>query len=161
MDDEGELDAAGRPEPPHHPPGTAPLPDWWWRLDVTWRRVIFGGFAVAVVGFVVLGISVVIGDDGEGGVVGTEAERFVDALPPDRVALWDSLADCETGGDWTNVNDPFYGGLQFTIESWQAVGGLGRADQVPRVEQIMRAERLYDEQGWGAWPNCSAQLGLR
>ena len=160
MDDDGELDAREAAEHAHRPPGTAPLPSWWWRLDVTWRRVIFGGLAVAVLGLFLFGVSRIVGDDGDGGVVQTEAERFVDGLSDQRVATWDALAECESEGDWAKINDPFYGGLQFTIESWQAVGGLGRADQVPRAEQIMRAELLFEEQGWNAWPNCSAQLGL-
>lgn len=110
---------------------------------------------MAVVGAVAFGVgSLRRGDDR------TEAERFVAGLPDDRVALWDAVAECESTGDWTSVNDPFYGGLQFTIDSWQEVGGLGRADQVPREEQIMRAEFLLELQGWDAWPVCSAQLGL-
>ncbi len=159
-------DGGGDPEEregqdrPSHPPGTAPLPGWWWRLDVRWRRVIFGAVVIVVLVAGALVIRAVFGGGGDG-IIRTEAEIFVDQLPPDRVALWDSLAECESEGDWTLINDPFYGGLQFTIESWQAVGGLGRADQVPREEQIMRAEMLYDEQGWNAWPNCSGQLGLR
>ncbi len=140
------------------PAGTAPLPGWWWRLDLRWRRLLFVVVVVVAVGSVAAVVNSVLSGDG---VVRTEAERFVDDLPAERVELWDELAECETEGDWTSINDPFYGGLQFTIESWQAVGGLGRADQVPREEQIMRAEVLLDEQGWEAWPNCAAQLGLR
>jgi hypothetical protein len=30
-----------------------------------------------------------------------------------------------------------------------------------RAEQIRVAENLLDMQGWGAWPTCSRQLGLR
>ena len=159
-DDTDETSPLGGSEPDgnERPPGTAPLPDWWWHLDVRWRRAIFAVVLVIAAGSVVLVISNLVGGDG---VVRTEAERFVDDLPAERVELWDSLAECESEGDWTSINDPFYGGLQFTIESWQAVGGLGRADQVPREEQIMRAEMLLDEQGWDAWPNCAGQLGLR
>ncbi|MEO1061437.1 MAG: transglycosylase family protein [Actinomycetota bacterium] len=140
------------------PSGTAPLPDWWWRLDLRWRRTVFAAVLVIVLGAVGLVVNNLVSGDG---VVRSEADRFVDDLPDERVELWDAVAECETEGDWTSINDPFYGGLQFTIESWQAVGGLGRADQVPRTEQIMRAEMLLDEQGWDAWPNCAAQLGLR
>lgn len=148
----------------HRPHGTAPLPAWWWRLDLRWRRAVFAVVVVVVVGSLGLVINNLLGGDDDSSspvVVRTEAERFVDDLPPERVELWDSVAECETEGDWTSINDPFYGGLQFTIQSWQAMGGLGRADQVPREEQIMRAEMLLEEQGWDAWPNCAAQLGLR
>lgn len=150
--DEAAADESGRPA------GTAPLPEWWWSLELRWRRAVFALLVVLVLGSVGLVVRSVLDGDG---VLRTEAERFVDDLPNERVELWDAIAECETEGDWTSINDPFYGGLQFTIDSWQAVGGLGRADQVPRAEQIMRAEMLLDVQGWDAWPNCAAQLGLR
>ena len=76
--------------------------------------------------------------------------------------VWDDLAECESGGNWSiNTGNGFYGGLQFTLSSWRAVGGTGRPDQNSREEQIFRAEKLKDIQGWGAWPACSRKLGLR
>lgn len=77
-------------------------------------------------------------------------------------SVWDRLAQCESGGNWAiNTGNGFYGGLQFTISSWQAVGGSGLPSNASREEQIMRAERLLAIQGWGAWPACTAKLGLR
>lgn len=76
-------------------------------------------------------------------------------------SVWDELAQCESGGDWSiNTGNGFYGGLQFTLSSWQAVGGIGYPNQASQQEQIMRAEILQSEQGWGAWPVCSAKIGL-
>jgi LysM repeat protein len=76
-------------------------------------------------------------------------------------SVWDSLAACESGGNWAiNTGNGFYGGLQFTLSSWQAVGGSGYPNQASREEQIARAEMLKARQGWGAWPACSAKLGL-
>ena len=76
-------------------------------------------------------------------------------------SVWDRLAQCESGGNWSiNTGNGFYGGLQFTLSSWRAVGGSGLPSQARREEQIMRAEKLKASQGWGAWPACSAQLGL-
>lgn len=76
-------------------------------------------------------------------------------------SVWDRLADCESGGNWsTDTGNGFYGGLQFTLSSWQAVGGSGYPSQASRSEQIARAQQLLASQGWGAWPACSAQLGL-
>lgn len=76
--------------------------------------------------------------------------------------VWDRLAQCESGGNWSiNTGNGFYGGLQFTLSSWRAVGGSGYPHQASKAEQIARAERLKAVQGWGAWPACSRKLGLR
>ncbi len=76
--------------------------------------------------------------------------------------IWDKLAHCESSGNWAiNTGNGYYGGLQFTLSSWQAVGGSGYPHHAPKSEQIARAEVLKDMQGWGAWPACSAKLGLR
>lgn len=76
-------------------------------------------------------------------------------------SVWDSLARCEAGGNWAiNTGNGFYGGLQFTLSSWRAVGGSGYPNQASREEQIMRGQMLQARQGWGAWPACSAKLGL-
>lgn len=74
---------------------------------------------------------------------------------------WDRLAECESGGNWSiNTGNGFYGGLQFQQSSWQAAGGSGMPHQASKAEQIRVAENLLSMQGWGAWPSCSAQLGL-
>lgn len=76
--------------------------------------------------------------------------------------VWDRLAQCESGGNWAiNTGNGFYGGLQFSLSSWQAVGGSGYPHQASKAEQIARAQKLQSMQGWGAWPACSAKLGLR
>lgn len=76
-------------------------------------------------------------------------------------SIWDSIAQCESGGNWSiNTGNGFYGGLQFTLSSWQAVGGTGYPNDASRSEQIMRAQILQSEQGWGAWPVCSVEVGL-
>jgi hypothetical protein len=76
-------------------------------------------------------------------------------------SVWDEIAQCESGGNWNiNTGNGFYGGLQFTLSSWRSVGGSGYPNEASRAEQIARAEILQARQGWGAWPACSAQLGL-
>jgi LysM repeat protein len=76
-------------------------------------------------------------------------------------SVWDQIAACESGGNWAiNTGNGFYGGLQFTLSSWQGVGGSGYPNQASREEQIMRGQMLQARQGWGAWPACSAKLGL-
>ncbi len=77
-------------------------------------------------------------------------------------STWDALARCEAGGNWSiNTGNGYYGGLQFSLSSWRAVGGSAYPHQASRVEQIQRGDRLQKLQGWGAWPSCSRQLGLR
>ena len=76
-------------------------------------------------------------------------------------ATWDSLAQCESGGNWNiNTGNGFYGGVQFTQQSWNGVGMSGSPASASKAEQIKAAERLLAQQGWGAWPACSSKLGL-
>ena len=76
--------------------------------------------------------------------------------------VWDRIAACESGGNWaTNTGNGYYGGLQFSLSTWAAYGGSGRPDQQSREAQIAVANRVAAaEGGYGAWPHCSAQLGL-
>ena len=77
---------------------------------------------------------------------------------------WDRLAQCEAGGNWhINTGNGYYGGLQFNSGTWRAYGGNEFAPlphQATREQQIAVAERTLAKQGWGAWPACSARLGL-
>ena len=76
--------------------------------------------------------------------------------------VWDNLAQCESGGNWhINTGNGFYGGLQFTLSTWHAYGGSGMPHHHSRASQIKVAERVQGSQGWGAWPACSANIGLR
>ena len=77
---------------------------------------------------------------------------------------WDRLAQCESGGNWAiNTGNGYYGGLQFSGQTWSAFGGgqyAPTANQATREQQIAVAEKILASQGWGAWPACSASLGL-
>ncbi len=79
-------------------------------------------------------------------------------------STWNRLADCESGGRWhINTGNGYYGGLQFSYNTWVAYGGgayASRADLASREAQITIAEKVLRGQGWGAWPACSASLGL-
>ncbi len=80
----------------------------------------------------------------------------------EREAIWDRVAQCESGGNWSiNTGNGYYGGLQFALSSWRWVGGSGYPHRASKAEQIRRAEILLSRQGWRAWPSCSRQLGLR
>ena len=75
--------------------------------------------------------------------------------------VWDRLAECESGGNWSiNTGNGYYGGLQFSQQSWNAAGGSGSPANASKAEQIRVAQNLHSMQGWGAWPSCSNQLGL-
>ena len=74
---------------------------------------------------------------------------------------WDQLAECESGGNWNiDTGNGYRGGLQFQQSTWEAFGGSGNPAEASKSEQIRVAENVQQGQGWGAWPACSAQLGL-
>lgn len=73
---------------------------------------------------------------------------------------WDAVAACESGGNWAiATGNGFYGGLQFTLSTWQANGGTGMPNQASREEQIRVANNVLATQGIGAWPVCGARAG--
>ncbi|WP_281258421.1 resuscitation-promoting factor [Nocardioides gansuensis] len=76
--------------------------------------------------------------------------------------VWDALAQCESGGNWAiNTGNGYYGGLQFSLSTWRAYGGTGYPHQASRETQIAIATKVRDASGgYGAWPACSASLGL-
>ncbi|ANE03546.1 resuscitation-promoting factor Rpf2 [Corynebacterium crudilactis] len=80
-------------------------------------------------------------------------------------SVWDQLAQCEAGGNWAiNTGNGFSGGLQFHPQTWLAYGGgafSGQASGASREQQISIAEKVQAAQGWGAWPACTASLGIR
>ena len=81
---------------------------------------------------------------------------------PNNPAAWDRLAQCEAGGNWAiNTGNGYYGGLQFSLSSWRAVGGTGYPHEHSRETQIAMGQRLWQQGGWGHWPGCSRKLGYR
>jgi LysM repeat protein len=80
-------------------------------------------------------------------------------------SVWDRIAQCESGGNWSiNTGNGYYGGLQFTASTWNAYGGqayAARADLASREAQIAVASKVQASQGWGAWPVCSYKAGAR
>lgn len=144
-DQEEALAAA---PPPTAPPATVP-PEILAQLSpgaVAIARVDEGGAAV------------VVGDGRPPGTYGPPAP----AVPFGSV--WDDLAMCESTGNWhINSGNGFFGGLQFVQSTWVGFGGLvyaPRADLASREQQIAIARRVLVGQGWGAWPGCTAKLGL-
>ncbi|MGH3867985.1 MAG: transglycosylase family protein [Pseudonocardiaceae bacterium] len=84
---------------------------------------------------------------------------------PFRHDPWDSVAQCESGGNWnTNTGNGYYGGLQFSLQTWNSYGGGAYAatpNHATRSEQIAIAEKVLRAQGWNAWPTCSTKAGVR
>lgn len=62
------------------------------------------------------------------------------------------IAQCESGGNPAAVNPAGYYGLyQFSISTWQSVGGTGLPSEASVEEQTMRAKMLQAKAGWGQW----------
>ena len=75
--------------------------------------------------------------------------------------VWAKLAQCESGGNpRTNTGNGFYGMYQFTLETWQSLGGTGYPHEADAATQTEMAKRLQQRAGWGQWPGCSDKLGL-
>lgn len=111
--------------------------------NTTFRTVARRGATVAVISAAGLALS------------GTAANATTST------STWDALAQCESGGNWaTDTGNGYSGGLQFSASTWSAYGGTGSPADASREQQIAVAEQVQASQGWGAWPSCSAQLGL-
>jgi LysM repeat protein len=74
---------------------------------------------------------------------------------------WSAIAACESGGNWSiSTGNGFYGGLQFTQQTWDAYGGgqyASSANLATPGQQIAVAQRVLAGQGIGAWPVCGAR----
>jgi hypothetical protein len=68
-----------------------------------------------------------------------------------------AIAECESGGDPTAIGGGglYRGKYQFSVATWQAVGGKGDPAAAPEAEQDRRAVILYNTSGPGQWPVCS------
>ncbi|MFF3894296.1 transglycosylase family protein [Streptomyces sp. NPDC001812] len=75
---------------------------------------------------------------------------------------WDTVAQCESGGNWSiNTGNGYYGGLQFSASTWAGYGGTqyaATADRASKSQQIEIAEKVLAGQGKGAWPVCGKGL---
>jgi uncharacterized protein YabE (DUF348 family) len=98
-------------------------------------------------------------------LVGTKERPPPEPTPIDTSGdggVWDLLAECESGGNWSiNTGNGYYGGLQFSLATWQAFGGTGYPHENSKAEQIRIATKVRDARGgYGDWPACAAELGL-
>lgn len=95
------------------------------------------------------------GGSASGGSAGTTGGEVGDDV-------WAQLAQCESGGNpKTNTGNGFYGMYQFTLETWQSLGGTGYPHEADAATQTAMAKKLQAQAGWGQWPGCADKLGLR
>lgn len=89
-------------------------------------------------------------DSGDSGDVGGGADGL----------NWSALAQCESGGNPSAVspNGQYHGLYQFSVSTWNSVGGSGLPSEAPSSEQTMRAKMLYNKAGAGQWPVCGQKL---
>jgi uncharacterized protein YabE (DUF348 family) len=83
------------------------------------------------------------------------------ALPTNVADLdWAALAQCESGGRPTAVDSSgtYYGLYQFSVATWDSLGGSGLPSQASAAEQTSLAELLYERSGVGQWPVCGPNL---
>ncbi|MFJ9628898.1 transglycosylase family protein [Streptomyces sp. NPDC101175] len=77
---------------------------------------------------------------------------------------WDKVAECETGGSWSeNSGNGHFGGLQVTQDDWDKYGGQDyapTADLASRSQQIAVAEKILDAKGTSEWVTCALVAGL-
>lgn len=71
-------------------------------------------------------------------------------------ATLEAIAACESGGDPTVVSadGSYRGKYQFSISTWESVGGSGDPAAAPELEQDYRAALLYARAGSSPWPVC-------
>jgi uncharacterized protein YabE (DUF348 family) len=70
-------------------------------------------------------------------------------------AMWDKIAQCEAGGNWSiNTGNGYYGGLQFDIRTWIGSGGgayAPNASLASKAQQIDIANKVYAQRGLQPW----------
>jgi uncharacterized protein YabE (DUF348 family) len=72
---------------------------------------------------------------------------------------WYALATCESTNNPAAVSasGTYSGAYQFSVPTWQSVGGTGVAKDASPEEQLARAKMLYMRSGAGQW-ECGSQL---
>jgi hypothetical protein len=94
--------------------------------------------------------------------VALEHAAAVQAAERARTAVWDRIAQCETGGDWSMQGSRYSGGVGFANSTWNAFGGrefAPNAGLATREQQIVVAERVRDYGGYTGW-GCAYTIGL-
>ena len=97
-----------------------------------------------------------------GAVIGTGSIGMAAAAQAATDAEWDTVARCESSGNWAiNTGNGYQGGLQFSPSTWMSYGGgqfASAAHLASRDQQIAIGEKVLAGQGRGAWPVCGRAL---
>jgi len=75
--------------------------------------------------------------------------------------MWDKIAECESGGNWSVVDSMYSGGLGIYNGTWDQFGGrefASNAGYATREQQIIVAERIRAAVGISGW-GCARILG--
>ena len=86
-----------------------------------------------------------------------ERRRLFASLPGGvSTATLEAIAACESGGDPTAVSadGSYRGKYQFSVGTWESVGGSGDPAAASEREQDHRAALLYAASGSSPWPVC-------
>lgn len=102
------------------------------------------------------------------GLVGQPQNTTLDAatpatpIPAEAKAILDQIAQCESGGNIAieSRDGRYFGKYQFSIPTWEAMGGTGSPAEAPEATQDALAYKLYQARGTAPWPACSAKLDL-
>jgi peptidoglycan hydrolase-like protein with peptidoglycan-binding domain len=100
------------------------------------------------------------------GLVGQPVSSGLDAaptaIPAEAKTVLDQIAQCESGGNIAaeSRDGRYFGKYQFSIATWEAMGGTGSPAEAAEATQDALAYKLYQQRGTAPWPSCSAQLDL-
>ena len=100
------------------------------------------------------------------GLIGQPQNSGLDAapapIPAEAKTILDQLAQCESGGNIAaeSRDGRYFGKYQFSLATWEAMGGTGSPAEAPEATQDALAYKLYQQRGTAPWPSCSAQLDL-
>lgn len=72
-----------------------------------------------------------------------------------------TIRNCESSDDYSlDTGNGYYGAYQFSLGTWQGLGGAGLPSAAAPAIQDAKAYELYLGSGWSSWPECAAIAGL-
>ena len=93
----------------------------------------------------------------------TRAARTRRDAPGATDIVWAALAECESNTNPRAVSrtGKYRGAFQFSLSTWRSLGYGGDPIDHAYNTQLKAAKELQARSGWGQWPACARQLGLR
>jgi hypothetical protein len=75
--------------------------------------------------------------------------------------VWACIRQHESGGNYAiNTGNGYYGAYQFSLSTWQALGGTGLPSNAAPAVQDAMAQKLQAMAGWNQWPQTSKMCGV-